>query len=98
MVVPAIISFIGEEQPRGVFDAPEETTVDVKAEVRSVTRSEFYKAASAGITPELTFRITNPRDYAGQKVFLYQGERWRVIRTYGTAAIEIVAGRATNDR
>lgn len=99
MVTPVIIQFINERQPRGVFDKADEATVNVKAEVRSVTRREFYEAASAGITPELIFRMTNTRDYAGQKVFIYNGERWRVIRTYSKGqTLELTAGRATNDR
>lgn len=99
MVTPAIIKLINETQPHGVFDDPGETTVSVKAEVRSVSFREFYAAASAGITPELIFRMTNTGDYNGQKVFVYNGERWRVIRTYTKGqTLEITAGRATNDR
>ena len=68
------------------------------AEVRSVTRSEFYQAKSAGINPELVFMLTDYADYHGEKVFLYGGERWRVIRTYNRGqTLEITAGRATND-
>lgn len=99
MVTPVIITFYDETQPHGVFDDPGETAVTVKAEVRSVSFREFYAAASAGITPELIFRMTNTGDYKNQKVFEYNDERWRVIRTYTKGqTLEITAGRATNDR
>lgn len=98
MIRATVIEFINEEQPRGIFDDTTETRVTVKAEIRSVTRREFYEAAGAGITPELVFRIANFRDYSGQKVFWHESQRWRVIRTYTNGqTLEITAGRATND-
>jgi len=85
-------------EAHGVFDAPTETTTTVFAEIRSVSRREFYEAKSADIDPELVFVLTDYSDYNGQKVFLFNGERWRVIRTYTNGqSLEITAGRATND-
>jgi hypothetical protein len=93
------IDLINESpEAHGVFDPPNETTTTVFAEIRSVSRREFYEAANANIIPEFVFKLTDYADYGGQKVFVYNGERWRVIRTYTNGqTLEITAGRATND-
>ena len=84
--------------PHGVFEDATETETEVFAEVRSVTRNEYYQAMSAGINPELVFMLTDYADYSGQKVIKYEDERWRVIRTYTKGqTLEITVGRATND-
>lgn len=94
-----VIDFISESQPHGVFDLHSEHRRRVFAEVRSVTRSEFYQGAAAGINPEAVFYLTEAADYEGEKLFDYAGERWRVIRTYSKGqSLEITAGRATHDR
>lgn len=99
MIKATTIDLINETpEAHGVFDAATETTTTVFAEVRSVSRREFYEAKNADINPELVFVLTDYADYAGQKVFLYDGERWRVIRTYCKGqTLEITAGRATHD-
>ena len=99
MIKATTIDLINETpEAHGVFDAATETTTTVFAEVRSVSRREFYEAKNADINPELVFVLTDYADYAGQKVFLYEGKRWRVIRTYCKGqTLEITAGRATND-
>lgn len=99
MIRATTIDLLAETpEAHGVFDAPVETATTVFAEIRSVSRSEYYQAMSAGIEPELVFMLTDYADYAGQKVFTYNGERWRVLRTYSNGqALEITARRATND-
>ena len=99
MVRATTIELIDEAPAaHGVFDAPKEETSEVFAEVMSVSQNEFYKALQNGITPELVFRLTDYGDYNGQKVFLYEDERWRVIRTYiKEEALFIVAGKAAAD-
>lgn len=99
MIRATTIDLINETpEAHGVFDAPTETTTTVFAEIRSVSRREFYEAKNANIDPELVFKLTDYADYNGQKVFVYNNERWRVIRTYTNGqTLEITAGRATND-
>lgn len=99
MIRPAVISLLAETpEAHGVFDPRTETATEIKCAVRSITRNEFYQANSAGILPELVFVMPFWWQYGGQKVFTYNGERWRVIRTYTKGqVIEITAGRATND-
>lgn len=99
MINAVVIEFIEESQPHGVFDLHTEHRRQVFAEVKSVTRTEFYQASNAGITPEAVFVLTDEADYHGEKVIEYAGHRWQVIRTYTIGqSLEITAGRATHDR
>lgn len=99
MVRATTITLLSEDPAaHGVFDAPTEIQNEVFAEVISVSQNEFYKAMQNGLQPESVFRLTDYADYDGQKVFLYENERWRVIRTYiQEEALFIVAGRAAAD-
>ena len=99
MVRATTITLLGETpEAHGVFDARTETQTQVFAEVMSVSQNEFYKARQNGLDPEYVFMLTDYGDYAGQKVFTYEGVRMRVIRTYiKEEALYIVAGKATAD-
>ena len=99
MVRATTIILLNEDPAaHGVFDKPEEIQNEVFAEVMSVSQNEFYKALQNGIEPELVFRLTDYSDYNREKVFLYEDQRWRVIRTYiQEEALYIVAGKAAAD-
>lgn len=99
MIRATTITLLSEDPAaHGVFDAPTEIQNEVFAEVISVSQNEYYKAMANGLQPESVFRLTDYADYDNQKVFLYEGERWRVIRTYiQEEALYIVAGRAAAD-
>ena len=99
MIRATTITLIGEDpKAHGVFDAPDNVENEVFAEVMSASQNEFYKARENGLAPELVFRLTDYGDYDGQKVFVYNNERWRVIRTYiKEEALFIVAGKAAAD-
>ena len=99
MVRATTIILLGEEPAaHGVFDAPTETQTEVFAEAISVSQNEFYKAMQNGIEPEIVFMLTDYGDYHGEKVFLYEDKRMRVIRTYiKEEALYIVAGKAASD-
>lgn len=56
-----------------------DTTVFVQP--KGVYRSEFYNAAQLGLKPSLTLYLTNREDYSGQKVLVYEGKEYSVIRT-----------------
>lgn len=51
-------------------------------QVHSVTRSEFYSAATQELTPELEMTISHRIDYQGQELVEYEGRRYKVLRTY----------------
>ena len=99
MVRATTITLLGEApEAHGVFDRPTEAQTVVFAEVMSVSQNEFYKAKQNGLDPEMVFMLTDYADYDGQKVFLYDGIRMRVIRTYiKEEALYIVAGKAAAD-
>lgn len=48
---------------------------------RGVYGSEFYSAAQVGLKPSLTLYLTNRADYMGEKVLVYEGQIYDVIRT-----------------
>lgn len=82
MIRAVTVDLINETQPAGVFDENKIGTTTVFAEIRSVTRREFYEAQNEGLEPELVFVLRNFADYGGQKELNYNGKRYRIIRTY----------------
>ena len=60
-----------------------EKTYDTFCKVESVTRSEFFNAGKAGLTPEYVFTI-NAVEYEGQPEVEYEGKRYTIYRTYRT--------------
>lgn len=81
-------------EPRTVF-----------CQVSSVGRSEFYQAAQADLHPEYIFRLSNFRDYRGEKIAKYTD--WlgvehtlyitRAYRVPDEDAIELTAEERTGD-
>lgn len=47
---------------------------------RTIYASEFYGAAQAGLKPSVTLYLTHRDDYHGEKVVIYHGREYRVIR------------------
>lgn len=62
---------------------------DVLARYNSVGMKETYTAMSLGLKPEISFTIADYYDYDGQDSLEYQGERYRIIRTYRKATNEL---------
>lgn len=74
------------------------TTREVFCKVGGITRSEFYAAAAAGITPEITITLSDFMDYEGEKLVEYDGQIYSIIRTYQNSdrtgnAIELIVER-----
>ena len=65
-----------------VSDA-EEKRVKVLCAPLSVTRTEFYSAAQAGLNPTNIFEI-NGFEYNGEGLVEYEGAVYSVIRSYQT--------------
>lgn len=53
----------------------------VLCDVQSVARSEHYQAAAHGLKPEIVFVISK-YEYQGEKEVEFEGEPYRVLRTY----------------
>lgn len=56
--------------------------------VKSIVRNEFYAAAQTGLKPEITFIVHN-FEYNGEKEVEFEGQKYRVIRTYLANSEEI---------
>ena len=70
------------------------TEREVFAEVKSVGMREKYEALQAGLNPELTFVLADYYDYDLEDEIIYEGETYRVLRTYRSGQkLEIVVTR-----
>ena len=80
----------------GVHQSVTETARTVYCTVQSVSRSEFYTAANAGMRPEWVFRLEAAEDYQDERVVRFRGQKLRVVRTYPTddGGIEITCERS----
>ncbi len=80
-----IVSLITETRSaHGVHEPITEDGREVYAEIRSATRSEFYNALNAGVQPEYIIALTLAEDYEGERYLRYQGQKYRIVRSYLT--------------
>ena len=83
MICDDVITLVAEApKTHGIFDKPQETGRQVFCQVNSVGRTEFWHAQEAGLRPTYVFRLSEMADYHGEKIVIYQGARYRVLRTY----------------
>lgn len=47
----------------------------------SVTRSEFFSAATKGLKPDIVLRTASV-NYAGEEKIMYEGKRYSIYRTF----------------
>ena len=74
-----------------------ETTRAVFCGVRSIGQKEFYQAQAVGFQPELKFVLADYLDYENEQLVEYNGQRYRVLRTYRTGQeLELVSYREVN--
>lgn len=59
-----------------------ESTRDVFARLGSIGQQEFYQAHAVGLKPEIKFVLADYLDYEGESHVQYEGQRYRVLRTY----------------
>ena len=52
------------------------------AKVKSIGQSEFYQAQAQGFKPEIKFVLADYLDYNNQEEVLYDGFRYKVLRTF----------------
>lgn len=61
------------------------------AKIKSIGQSEFYQAQAQGLKPEIKFVLPDYLDYENQEEIIYNGFRYKVLRTFRTGnEIEIV--------
>ena len=99
-MIDDVLYFV-EESPEahGVFAQYTPTQRMAYCQARSVGYNEFYRARENGLEPVLVFKLADAKEYAGEKIVLYGGKRYRVIRVYIDAAgVELTVEDATIDR
>ena len=94
-----VIALIGEEPAsHGMFEPYEATAREVFCEVGSVGMSETYEARSVGLFPEYRFVLRVAEDYQNERLLMYRGVKYKVVRTYMSGdGIELYAERVTSD-
>ena len=75
-----LVAITTAKDPDG-FPVTTETKRTVFADKKSVRQSEFYLAAAQNIRLELMFDVRSI-DYAGETLLEYNGQRYKIIRTY----------------
>lgn len=74
-----------------------ETRKDVFCRLASIGQKEFYQAHAVGLQPELKFILADYLDYSGETLVEYNGQRFRVLRTYRDSnELELVCYREVN--
>ncbi len=65
--------------------------------IRSIGQKEFYQAHAVGLQPEIKFVLADYLDYNDETLVEYNGQLYRVLRTYRTGhEIELVCYREVN--
>jgi SPP1 family predicted phage head-tail adaptor len=59
-----------------------ETAREVFAKLSSIGQKEFYQAHAVGLQPEMKFVLADYLDYEGEALAEYDGQRYRILRTY----------------
>jgi len=74
-----------------------ETRRDVFCNKASIGQKEFYQAHAVGLQPELKLVIADYLDYEGETLVEYDGQIYRVLRTYRAGQeLELVVYREVN--
>lgn len=100
MIKADVLYLIAEDpEAHGIFEEHKETERMVYCTVRSVGMNEFYRAYENALRPTFIFRLALSEDYQGEKICVYAGKRYRIIRTYTDGlAIELTVEEITIDR
>lgn len=99
MIRDDVIYLVSEDPAaHGVFNKPEEVQKMCYVRVNSVSRNEYYKALNNDLRPEYVFELSEYADYSGEKIIVYNGKRYRVIRSYVSEhSVELTVEEATVD-
>lgn len=89
ITLDAYLNEVPAYQDRTVFVRP-----------KSVRASDFYEAARSGLKPEIILVLSTPADYQGEKVAVYNGREYSVVRAYqkpGRDAVELTLEARTRN-
>ena len=94
-----ILTLIKQTQGVDEYGDPtiSETRRDVFCRLASIGQKEFYQAHAVGLQPELKFVLSDYLDYNGAALVEYDGQKYRILRTYRTGTeLELVVYREVN--
>lgn len=94
------VLYLIEETPEahGIFEQHKETERMVYCTVRSVGMNEYYRALENSLRPTFVFTLTDYADYGGEKICVFDGTRYRIVRTYVNGQqIELTVEETTVD-
>ena len=94
-----ILTLIKQTQGVDEYGDPmiSETRCDVFCRLASIGQKEFYQAHAVGLQPELKFVLSDYLDYSGETLVEYDGQKYRILRTYRTGTeLELVVYREVN--
>ena len=78
-----VVYLIAEDpQAHGVLADHRRVERKVYAVMRSVGMRETYEAMGHGITPERVFDLAAPEEYRDEKWVRWNGDLYRIVRTY----------------
>ena len=73
-----------------------ETSREVFGRLGSIGQAEFYQAHAVGLKPELKFILADCLDFENETLVEYQGQRYRILRTFRTGQeLELTVERAS---
>lgn len=72
----------GTPEPRGVFQMPVDEGREVYCDVQSVGMREAYEAMAHGHHPEWVLVLSDYGEYQGERICLFEGARYRIMRSY----------------
>lgn len=78
----AVILIAEDPQARGVFEEPTETEREIPCVEKSLGMKMRAEAMALGMAPEIRLEIAHEAEYQGEKIALYQGQRYAVIHAY----------------
>ena len=86
---------------QGVDEYGDPTITETRREIfcrqASIGQKEFYQAHAVGLQPELKLVLADYLDYNGEQLVEYNGQIYRVLRTYRTGQeLELVVYREVN--
>lgn len=93
-----IIGLIAVKHSTNEYGVPQSTELPdriVMCEEKSITQREFFEAGRNGFNPEVMLEVFD-KDYRGEMLLRYKGERFAVYRTYrppGGDVIELYCER-----
>ena len=79
--VAILITQSYEEDSIGQMITKDANKREIPIHIKAITRSEFYSAGQAGISPEFIF-LTAAVNYNNEKVIEFCGNRYSVYRVY----------------